>query len=75
MVFHIITLTKRRPITIMGAEFRFLASRKAFFFGTNTGVRQDPLLPAEGKFLHRWRLQLNVTPEELRHRGEDKDVW
>lgn len=25
----------------------------------------DPLLPREGKFLSRWRLQLNVPPEEL----------
>ena len=32
---------------------------------TDTVVRLDPLLPTEGKFLHRWRLQLNVTPEEL----------
>jgi len=26
----------------------------------------DPLLPREGKFLARWRLRLNVPPEELR---------
>ncbi|MDP3283910.1 MAG: hypothetical protein Q8M56_05745, partial [Desulfobacterales bacterium] len=32
---------------------------------TETVVRLDPLLPPGGKFLHRWRLQLNVTPEEL----------
>ena len=32
---------------------------------TETVVRLDPILPAGGKFLHRWRLQLNVTPEEL----------
>jgi predicted transcriptional regulator of viral defense system len=32
---------------------------------TETVVRLDPLLPAEGKFLHQWRLQLNVSPEEL----------
>lgn len=25
----------------------------------------DPLLPREGKFLARWRLRLNVPPEEL----------
>ena len=25
----------------------------------------DPLLPAEGKFLARWRLRLNVDPEEI----------
>jgi len=156
LVFHVTTLNKRRPITIMGAEFRFLASRKELFFGladhwvtkqervrisdpertvidclrtpeycggltelakgirmkqenldgvrlvdyalrmdigavirrlgyllelfqigtlktreplrerlTETVVRLEPLLPAGGKFLHRWRLQLNVTPEEL----------
>jgi predicted transcriptional regulator of viral defense system len=33
---------------------------------TTTYVRLDPVLPAEGKRLHRWRLQLNVAPEELR---------
>lgn len=32
---------------------------------TETYVRLDPFLPAEGKFLRRWKLQLNVTPEEL----------
>ena len=32
---------------------------------TETYVRFDPLLPAEGKFLRRWRLQLNVSVEEL----------
>lgn len=26
----------------------------------------DPVLPAEGKFLARWRLRLNVSPEEIR---------
>jgi predicted transcriptional regulator of viral defense system len=25
----------------------------------------DPLLPAEGRFLARWRLRLNVSPEEI----------
>ena len=25
----------------------------------------DPIMPAEGKFLARWRLQLNVSPEEI----------
>lgn len=155
-IFYAITMNKRRPITIMGAEFRFLASRKEFFFGledhwvtkqervrisdpertvidclrmpeycggitelakglwmkkeeldsvrlvdyallidigavirrlgylmelyeigtselrnrlrerlTETVVRLEPLLPGEGKLLYRWRLQLNVTPEEL----------
>lgn len=33
---------------------------------TATYVRLDPVLPADGKRLHRWRLQLNVAPEELR---------
>lgn len=33
---------------------------------TATYVRLDPVLPAEGKRLRRWRLQLNVEPEELR---------
>ena len=32
---------------------------------TATYQRLDPLLPAEGAFLSRWRLQLNVAPEEL----------
>jgi predicted transcriptional regulator of viral defense system len=32
---------------------------------TSTYVRLDPILPAEGRYLHRWRLQLNVEPEEL----------
>lgn len=33
---------------------------------TATYVRLDPVLPSEGKRLRRWRLQLNVDPEELR---------
>ncbi|HEX9704914.1 MAG TPA: type IV toxin-antitoxin system AbiEi family antitoxin [Gemmatimonadales bacterium] len=33
---------------------------------TATYVRLDPILPPEGKRLRRWRLQLNVDPEELR---------
>ena len=36
---------------------------------TATYVRLDPILPAEGKRLRRWRLQLNVDPEELRAVG------
>lgn len=32
---------------------------------TETVVRLEPLLPAGGKFLHRWRLRLNVSMEEL----------
>jgi predicted transcriptional regulator of viral defense system len=30
-----------------------------------TYQRLDPLLPAQGPFIARWRVQLNVTPEEL----------
>jgi predicted transcriptional regulator of viral defense system len=33
---------------------------------TRTYVLLDPLLPAEGRFLARWRLRLNVEAEELR---------
>lgn len=33
---------------------------------TATYVRLDPVLPAEGKRLRRWRLQVNIDPEELR---------
>jgi predicted transcriptional regulator of viral defense system len=29
-------------------------------------VRLDPMLPAEGKFLAKWRLRLNVAAEEIR---------
>lgn len=32
---------------------------------TATCVLLDPLLPPEGKFLARWRLRLNVGPEEI----------
>lgn len=32
---------------------------------TNTYQTLDPMLPAEGSYMSRWRLQLNVTPEEL----------
>jgi predicted transcriptional regulator of viral defense system len=32
---------------------------------TETYMRLDPCLPADGKFLRCWRLQLNVSPEEL----------
>ena len=32
---------------------------------TATYVRLDPVLPPEGKRLARWRIQLNVDPEEL----------
>lgn len=33
---------------------------------TSTYVPLDPVLPKQGKHLHRWRLQMNVEPEELR---------
>jgi len=33
---------------------------------TNTYVPLDPILPGQGKHLHRWRLRLNVDPDELR---------
>ena len=32
---------------------------------TSTYVLLDPMLPAEGKFIARWRLRLNVSPEEI----------
>jgi len=32
---------------------------------TETYVLLDPFLPSEGKFLRKWRLRLNVSPEEL----------
>jgi len=32
---------------------------------TETYVQLDPLLPSEGKYLRKWRLQSNVSPEEL----------
>jgi len=32
---------------------------------TSTYVRLDPVLPAEGKRLRRWRIQLNIEAEEL----------
>lgn len=33
---------------------------------TSFYVLLDPILPAEGKFIARWRLQLNVSPEEIK---------
>jgi predicted transcriptional regulator of viral defense system len=32
---------------------------------TETYVRLDTILPPEGKYLRKWRLQLNISPEEL----------
>jgi predicted transcriptional regulator of viral defense system len=32
---------------------------------TDTYVRLDPVLPAEGKYVRKWRLQLNVSADEL----------
>jgi len=156
LVVYVTTLKPRRPINVLGTEFRFIHSQKKFFFGlsdhwvtkqekvrvsdlertvidglkepkycggltevakglwmrrhdikvdqlikyslklnkgaiirrlgyllelynigssddwgilrqhlTETYVRLDPLLPTEGKFLRKWRLQLNVSNEEL----------
>ncbi|MGC9977031.1 MAG: transcriptional regulator [Syntrophales bacterium] len=156
LVVHMTILNKRRPVHIMGTEFRFISSKKELFFGfadhwvtkqekvkvsdlertvidglrmpeycggitelakgiwmrqeaidgsrltdyamrinsgavirrlgyimevyhigspdmmgklqnhlTETYVKLDPVLPAEGKFLRKWRLQLNVSPDEL----------
>ena len=45
------------------ADASMLASLRATL--TATYQRLDPLLPPEGAFLSRWRLQLNVTREEL----------
>ena len=36
---------------------------------TETYAPLDPMLPAEGTHLRRWRLQLNVTPQELESRS------
>jgi predicted transcriptional regulator of viral defense system len=33
---------------------------------TATYVLLDPMLPTEGKFIARWRLRLNVSPEEIK---------
>ena len=156
LVVYVTTLKPRRPINVLGTEFRFIHSQKKFFFGlsdhwvtkqekvkvsnlertvidglkepkycggltevakglwmrrhdikldqlikyslklnkgaiirrlgyllelyniassddldilrqhlTGTYVRLDPLLLPEGKFIRRWRLQLNVSNEEL----------
>ena len=46
----------------MGADEELEVLHKTL---TDAYVRFDPLLPAEGKFLRRWRLQLNVSQEEL----------
>ncbi len=32
---------------------------------SNAYMKLDPILPAGGKFIRRWRLQLNVSPDEL----------
>jgi predicted transcriptional regulator of viral defense system len=32
---------------------------------TETYVPLDPMLPKEGPHLRRWRLQLNISPQEL----------
>ncbi len=33
---------------------------------TSTYILLDPAMPAEGKFIARWRLRLNVSPEEIK---------
>ena len=33
---------------------------------TSTYMLLDPAMPAEGKFIARWRLRLNVSPEEIK---------
>ncbi len=33
---------------------------------TSTYMLLDPAIPAEGKFIARWRLRLNVSPEEIK---------
>ena len=33
---------------------------------TATYALLDPVLPPEGKFIARWRLRLNVSPEEIK---------
>jgi predicted transcriptional regulator of viral defense system len=33
---------------------------------TSSYTLLDPMLPAEGKFIARWRLRLNVSPEEIK---------
>mgnify|MGYP000061449066 FL=1 len=32
---------------------------------TGTYANLDPLMPAEGKYLRKWRLRLNVSSDEL----------
>ena len=32
---------------------------------SETYVPMDPMLPKEGRYVRRWRLQLNITPQEL----------
>jgi predicted transcriptional regulator of viral defense system len=36
---------------------------------TSTYSLLDPVLPPEGKFLSRWRLRLNVSPDEIQAVG------
>jgi len=44
-----------------GEEAKLLRDRL-----TDSYVPLDPVLPSQGKYLHRWRLRLNVEPDELR---------
>jgi predicted transcriptional regulator of viral defense system len=46
----------------LGSEAERNALRKCL---TATYVPLDPILPREGPHLAKWRLQINVSPEEL----------
>ena len=47
----------------LAPEDQLQAFRKSL---TATYVPLDPLLPREGPHLAKWRLQINISPEELR---------
>jgi predicted transcriptional regulator of viral defense system len=46
----------------LGSEQQLQGFRKSL---TATYVPLDPLLPREGRHLAKWRLQINVSPEEI----------
>ena len=50
------------PILEWGTEVELNSLRKSL---TATYVPLDPTLPREGPHLAKWRLQINVSPEEL----------
>jgi predicted transcriptional regulator of viral defense system len=50
----------------LGPEQQLQAFRKSL---TATYVPLDPLLPREGPHLAKWRLQINISPEELQAAG------